>query len=130
MGRGSSPDLEKNQLSTFRARTRSKTVFMVDSENMGKGEITERNRTVVNLQCEFRRASNLVWKDRWKAERTVVNLPYEIRRDLVWKPSETKLSFSIVWRSVADNPFQLREHPGMAYGAPAQNSESVEYSLF
>ena len=78
---------------------------MVDSENMGKGEIKERNRTVVNL-------------------------PYEIRRDLVWKPSETKLSFSIVWRSVADNPFQLREHPGMAYGAPAQNSESVEYSLF
>jgi hypothetical protein len=28
-----------------------KTVFMVDSENAGKGEIQERNRTVVHLLC-------------------------------------------------------------------------------
>jgi hypothetical protein len=48
---------------------------MVDSENVGNGEIQERNRTVVHLLCEIRRASrveflaiNLVWKGRRKAE--------------------------------------------------------------
>ena len=32
---------------------------MVDSENVGKGEIQERNRTVVHLPCEIRRTSRV-----------------------------------------------------------------------
>jgi hypothetical protein len=43
----------------FFGRIGSGIVFMVDSENVGKGEIQERNRTVVHLMCEIRRASRL-----------------------------------------------------------------------
>ncbi len=45
-----------------------KTVFMEDSENGGKGEIKERNRTVVNLPRE-------------KVERDVLSLSMHFLRE-------------------------------------------------
>ena len=40
-----------------------KTVFMVGSENVGNGEIKERNRTVVYLLVRNFLRVNLVWKE-------------------------------------------------------------------
>ena len=40
------------------------TVFMEDSENVGKGEMLELNRTVVHLPCEIRRVEYLAHQSR------------------------------------------------------------------
>jgi hypothetical protein len=42
-------------------RIGSKPFFMVDSENVGKGEIKECNRTVMHFPCECISISHLVW---------------------------------------------------------------------
>jgi hypothetical protein len=88
-----------------------KTVFMVDSENAGKGEIQERNRTVVHLLCG--RIGDLARNLLWNFGRKTESLRFYLRL-------RTKL-----YRA-ADNSFELREHAWYRLRSFGQNSESVE----
>jgi hypothetical protein len=76
---------------------------MVDSENVGKNEIQERNRTVVHLPCEFRRA---------------LCLEFLARQSRVEFPLESRI-VSILLTTQLTTLLSPGNTPGMAYRALA-----------